>query len=129
MVHPAVCKGHRLHLKNDFKEVIQGGKRIQGDGLVLWHRPIPSGSQTQRMGIVVSKKLGGAVVRNRTKRLLREAFRINRTKLASGEDYIFSPRCSEKWTTLTQAQQILLSVCCRAKLLRETAHPAGGKNE
>ena len=130
MLSQGLSKGRRLHLKNDFKEIIQGGKRIQGDSLVLWYKPASSNTQTQRMGLVVSKKLGGAVVRNRAKRLLREAFRLNREKLASGVDYIFSPRCSEKWTTLSQAQEALHNVCRRAGLLREkAAHPAGEKHE
>ncbi len=108
----------RLHLKNDFKDIIHGGKRMQGENLVLWYKPAPA-PQLQRMGLVVSKKLGGAVVRNRIKRLLRESFRLNREKLISGVDYIFSPRHSEEWTTLFQAQEYLLQVCRRAGLLQE----------
>jgi ribonuclease P protein component len=119
MLTQGLSKGRRLHLKNDFQEIIQGGKRIQGPCLVLWYKPASSGEQTQRMGLVVSKKLGSAVVRNRAKRLLREAFRLNREKLASGVDYIFSPRCSENWTTLTQAQVHLQCVCHQAGLWQD----------
>ena len=130
MLKQGLSKGHRLHLKNDFKEIIQGGKRIQGESLVLWYKPAPQERQTPRMGLVVSKKLGGAVVRNRAKRLLREAFRLNRENLAGGVDYIFSPRRSEKWTTLAQAQDALHSVCRRAGLLQvNAAHPVDKENE
>ncbi len=128
MLCKGLSKGLRLHLKNDFKEIIQGGKRIQGPSLVLWYKQTPA--DTQRMGLVVSKKLGGAVVRNRAKRLLREAFRLNREKLASGVDYIFSPRNSEKWTTLAQAQEALFQLCRRAGLWKDTdTYPAGEKYE
>ena len=129
MLQQGLSKGSRLHLKNDFKEIIQGGKRIQERNLVLWYRPVPSGGKQKRMGLVVSKQLGGAVVRNRTKRLLREAFRLNQKKLKGGIDYIFSPRRSEEWTTRQQAENFLLSVCQKADLINEK-NPIGiGKNE
>ena len=108
----------RLHLKNDFKNIIHDGKRIQGNNLVLWYKPAPAGQTERRLGIVVSKKLGGAVVRNRTKRLLREAFRLNREKLQGGVDYIFSPRHSEDWTTRAQAERFIRVVCEKAGLIK-----------
>ncbi len=119
MTFQGLPKDCRLHLKNDFQDIIHGGKRIQVDNLVLWYRPVPIASQERRLGIVVSKKLGGAVVRNRAKRLLREAFRLNREQLKSGVDYIFSPRRSEEWTTLEQAQTALKKVCQQADLWKE----------
>ena len=119
MLKQDLSKGRRLHLKNDFKDIIQSGKRIQDKNLVLWYKLVPLNQNQKRMGLVVSKKLGGAVVRNRTKRLLREAFRLNQERLKDGVDYIFSPRCSEEWTTLSKATDFLLSVCQKADLLRE----------
>ena len=120
MKRQGLPRSRRLHLKEDFKNIIQGGKRISGHGLVLWYKPAPDGQTERRLGIVVSKKLGGAVVRVRVKRLLREAFRINREKLANGMDYIFHPTDSEALATLQLAQEALLGLCHRAKLL-----PAG----
>ena len=114
-----LSKDCRLHLKNDFQDIIHGGKRIQATNLVLWYRPAPAASQERRLGIVVSKKLGGAVVRNRAKRLLREAFRLNREQLKSGTDYVFSPRRSEEWTALQQAETSLKMICKRAGLWTE----------
>ena len=108
-------RSRRLHLKNDFQQIIRDGKRIQGHGLVLWYKPSSHADQC-RLGLVVSKKLGGAVLRNRTKRLLREAFRLNQENLAHGVDYIFNPRCSEELSTRDQTAQAMQFLCQKAGL-------------
>lgn len=113
-----LSKDSRLHLKEDFKNIIHDGKRIQGKYLVLWYKPAPQAGSNRRLGIVISKKVGCAVIRNRVKRLLREAFRLNRENLLSGTDYIVSPRNSEELATLSQMQYALLDVCRKAGLLR-----------
>jgi ribonuclease P protein component len=49
-----------------------------------------------RIGLSVSREVGGAVVRNRWKRLLREAFRLSRERLPTGLDFIAIPRPDAK---------------------------------
>ncbi len=51
-----------------------------------------NGLSHPRLGLSVSRKVGGAVVRNRWKRLLREAFRLTRPQLPAGIDLIVIPR-------------------------------------
>src|SRR5262249_38391896 len=48
-----------------------------------------------RLGLSVSRDCGNAVVRNRWKRLLREAFRLSRQKLPEGLDFIVVPRAEQ----------------------------------
>jgi ribonuclease P protein component len=45
-----------------------------------------------RLGLSVSRKVGGAVLRNRWKRLIREAFRTSRPRLPEGLDLVVIPR-------------------------------------
>jgi ribonuclease P protein component len=59
----------------------------------------PNGLTVGRLGIAATKKLGGAVVRNRAKRLIREVFRRN--DIAPGFDIVVVPRRELLSTSLT----------------------------
>jgi ribonuclease P protein component len=63
----------RLRRRGEFQRVFDGGRRAHGRYLTIIAMPA-TGLQT-RLGIVASRKLGGAVVRNRAKRLIRQVFR------------------------------------------------------
>ena len=107
----------RLHLKRDFECIIQSGTKYQTPGLVMWCRCTPH-SQAVRFAVVVSKKLGPAVVRNRTKRMLREIFRTNKTCLLPGADLIFSPRDAKTFCNASAAQDALMNLWKTAALLK-----------
>ncbi|MBN2292748.1 MAG: ribonuclease P protein component [Pirellulales bacterium] len=51
-----------------------------------------NGLDHPRLGLSVSRKVGRAVVRNRWKRLIREAFRLSRHQLPDGVDFVVIPR-------------------------------------
>lgn len=64
----------RLKQRREFQRVAGKGTRAARPGLVLQALPAPG--QGLRVGFTATKKLGNAVVRNRTKRRLREASRL-----------------------------------------------------
>ena len=106
----------RIHLKRDFERIIKGGLRYQQKGLVLWAETSRQAGPA-RFAVVVSKKLGPAVVRNRTKRILREAFRTLKVRLKPGVDIIVKPQDSEKLSKVQAASITLTSLCEKAALL------------
>ncbi|OUO56863.1 ribonuclease P protein component [Candidatus Avelusimicrobium gallicola] len=114
-------RSSRLHLKKDFQQVIHGGAKLQYNGVILWWRSGPENTRPARFAVVVSRKLGPAVVRNRAKRLLREAFRLNRKNIKEGTDLVFSPRESEKITHVHAAQEALKTLCGKAALLKHSS--------
>lgn len=63
----------RLRNRAEFKAVDGGGRRVAARFVVLVGKP--SDGPTDRMGIIASRRVGGAVQRNRAKRRLREVFR------------------------------------------------------
>lgn len=79
-------KSSRLKTNAEFRRVLKTGCRA-GDGLLVVYASKNS-SETVRIGISIGKSCGGAVVRNRLKRLVREAFRLNSHAIAAGYDYV-----------------------------------------
>jgi ribonuclease P protein component len=81
----------RLSRSGDFERAYRRGRSVANRHLVLYVFP-RGNSDDPRLGVSVSRRLGGAVVRNRVKRLLREAFRAHGDKLARGHDYVLVAR-------------------------------------
>ncbi len=66
-------KAARVRRRREFLAVQERGKRLYARELVVL--AVPSGAGHPRIGITVSSRVGNAVVRNRIKRWVREAFR------------------------------------------------------
>ncbi len=69
-------KARRLHNRREFQKVYQQGVRISGRLFSVFLLRAED-ERPSRVGLTVSKKVGGAVVRNRVKRLFRETVRLN----------------------------------------------------
>ena len=76
--------------KNHIFRKLYSSKGVANSYLVLYARP--NRSQCNRVGITVSKKLGHAVVRNRTRRRIREVYRLNEERFAPGWDIVVVAR-------------------------------------
>jgi ribonuclease P protein component len=73
-----------------FQETYAQGQRWVGRYMVLWLRKGPGAAL--RLGVVASRKVGGAVARNRARRRLREAYRRNRGRLTGERDVVLVAR-------------------------------------
>ena len=78
----------RVRRHADFQRVYEHGAKLHGRYSTIFVLPNTHG--VGRLGIAATKKLGGAVQRNRAKRLIREIFRRN--KIAPGLDVVVVPR-------------------------------------
>lgn len=82
-------KEQRLLSRDDFDRVYKDEYFAADDVLVIRARRSASRS---RLGLAVSRKVGNAVVRNRWKRRIREAFRQQQHELPKGLDIVVRPR-------------------------------------
>ena len=81
----------RISRSAEFDRVYRQGKSQASRHLVLYAFP-RGGGDGPRLGLSVSRKLGGAVDRNRIKRLLREAFAVEEARLPTGYDLVVVAR-------------------------------------
>lgn len=106
---------HRLRSSRDFKRVIHEGASVARPELVLYHldRDV---REPPRIGLAVTRRIGGAVVRNRVKRLLREAVRPLIPRFAPGVDMVVVARGAAAEADLVELRRAFTEAATRAGL-------------
>jgi ribonuclease P protein component len=114
----------RLSRSGDFERAYRRGRSVANRHLVLY--VFPRGNTDEpRLGVSVSRRLGGAVVRNRVKRLLREAFRARGEQLDRGHDYVLVARPDAG--ALAEREGLTGIEAALGQLLSESRSPAAGE--
>src|ERR1700761_2926927 len=108
----------RIKQGRDFSRVRQDGQRLVHGCLIANWRKLPADS-THRLGVVTSGKIGNAVVRNRARRLLREAFRLHQFDFTHQVDLVLVARNSIAGKTFAEVEKDFLTTVRKAGLLSQ----------
>src|SRR5262245_11459574 len=85
-------RDRRIRRRADFVRVQSEGARVTTEHFVLLVAAGPDPSAPSRLGLVVTRRIGGAVARNRIKRVCRETFRMWPDLLPPGIDLVVIAR-------------------------------------
>jgi ribonuclease P protein component len=106
----------RLAQSRDFARIRQAGERLAQGCLIANWQKLPDDA-SPRLGVVTSKKIGGAVERSRARRLLRESFRLHQHDFAQPVDLVLVARNSIAGKKFADVEKDFLAALRRAKLL------------
>ena len=107
-----------IKLNKDFRRLYRSGKSEAGGFVVIYLRP--NKRAYNRVGFTVGKQLGKAVVRNRTKRLMRESYRLIEDRLMMGYDMIIVARNRAAGKTYEQISKDMRFVLYSLGILKES---------
>ena len=111
-------KEYRLQKKYQFNYVYRVGKTVSGKLFVLYF--CPSKNKNVKIGISVSHKVGNAVVRNKTKRRIREAIRPHLKNIKTNFNIVLLAKTTiadSTFETMSQEIEFLLN---KAQLFKDT---------
>ena len=100
-----------------FRRLYQKGKSASGHCLVVYCRK--NGLPYNRLGLTTGTKLGHAVVRNRIRRRIREAYRLSEHTYLSGYDIVVVARVRAAHSRYRELERSLLSLADKLGLLRK----------
>jgi ribonuclease P protein component len=111
----------RLLGRSDYVRVFRRAARHSAQGFALYAAPNDLGRN--RFGVSIGRKHGKAVVRNRTRRLLKEAFRLENAELPQGFDFVCIPAQGPTALSLTALRALLVELAQGAA--RKSTMPRG----
>ena len=110
---------HTISLKQNhlFRRLYAKGKSAVDPRLAVYCRK--NGGKASRLGITTGTKLGKAVVRNRTRRRIREAYRLHEDRFLPGYDIVVVARVRASFVRYGELERNLLKCLSKLGLLEE----------
>ncbi|MGP1541402.1 ribonuclease P protein component [Peptostreptococcus stomatis] len=103
---------------SDFRKVYQRGKSLADRNLVIY--TMKNKSDKSRIGISISKKVGKAHERNRIRRCIKEAYRLNiDDKVLGGYDLVFIARINAADKDYKELEKSLKYICKKANIIKK----------
>lgn len=112
---------NRIKKNQEFRNVYRRGKSFSNDLLVIYiymnrRNKNDDGTNFNRIGISVSKKVGKSVVRSRVKRVIGENYRLNSENLKQGYDIVFIARNKVKDKSYWEVKKAMINLFKKAGL-------------
>ncbi|MEW6682370.1 MAG: ribonuclease P protein component [Nitrospirota bacterium] len=97
----------RITRSVEIRRIFDRGRRLSRGPLTLIGVRQDPGREMRRVGVIVGRRFGGAVARNRIKRRLRELLRTHPDTVPPGWDWILLPRApAGVWSSVTLSQRV-----------------------
>jgi ribonuclease P protein component len=119
-------KSERLKRGSQFRHAYEHGRKFVGKLFVLYvvddppEKPVAARQASRAVGVVTSRKIGNAVTRNRARRLLREAYRLNKQKLNENLQMVMIARSAIGGKRLQDVEAELLRLFHAAGIVNKT---------
>ena len=110
-------KERRIRKNNEYRLVYKYGKYEVGRLCVIYRMPVAK--QPTRIGFVTGKKVGGAVERNRARRLMKEVYRLHQHEIREGYHIVVVGRGNMSKVDYNKAEKEMMYLFRRSKLLKE----------
>jgi len=110
-------RASRVTQNRDFLRIRQQGERLAQGCLVANWNKLPDGA-APKLGVVTSRKIGGAVQRARARRLLRESFRLHQHEFTQPVELILVARNSIAGKKFVEVEKDFLATLRRAGLIK-----------
>jgi len=109
-------KERRIRKNSEYRLVYKHGNYEVGRLCVVYRMPVAK--QATRIGFVTGKKVGGAVERNRARRLMKEVYRLNQHAIREGYAIVVVGRARMASATYDQACKEMMYLFKKSKLLK-----------
>ena len=101
----------------EFKLIYRSGRSCANDSLIMYVLKNDDLTDSNRIGISASKKIGNSVIRHRIARVLRECFRLHRDRLKSGYDIVVIARQPAAAMGYEDMSRAYIDLCSRMGIL------------